>query len=48
MKLFAHYNLKYISGIPYHPTGQRVIEVCNFTLKEMFIKQKGGIGTMGF
>jgi hypothetical protein len=34
MKWFlAYYNIKYIAGIPYNPTGEAVIKIYNHTLK---------------
>ena len=34
-KFFAHYNVKYITGVTHNPTGQAVIEGSNCSLKEM-------------
>ena len=42
---FAYYNIKHITGIPYNPTGQAVIEKSNWTLKDMLNNQKGMIKT---
>jgi hypothetical protein len=36
-------NIKLVTGIPYSPKGQTITERSNHTLKEMFIKQKGGM-----
>ena len=38
---FLLYNSKLVTGIPYNPTGQAVIERSNQTIKGMLNKQKG-------
>ena len=40
-QLFAYYNIKHVTGIPYNPTGQAVIEISNRTIKDMLNKQSG-------
>ena len=40
-RFFAYYNIKHVTGIPYNPTGQVVIERSNRTIKDMLNKQKG-------
>lgn len=40
----ATYSIAHTTGIPYHSTGQAVVESANHTLKEMLIKQKGEYG----
>ena len=40
-RFFAYYNIKHITGIPYNPTGQAVIERSNRTIKDILNKQKG-------
>lgn len=40
-QFFKHYSIKHVTDIPYHPTGQAIVEKSNCTLKEMLIRQKG-------
>jgi hypothetical protein len=40
IQFFSYYNIKNITGIPYNPTGQAVIERSNCMLKYMDTKQK--------
>lgn len=40
MKLFSHYNIQNIIGIPNNPIGQTVIEMSNWTIKDMLNKYK--------
>ena len=44
-QFFEYYNIKHISGIAHHPTGQAVAERSNRNLKEMLYKQAGGTNT---
>lgn len=44
-QFFAYYTIMHVTDIPRSPTGQAVTERSNCTLKEMFIKQKGGVKT---
>ena len=39
-QFFAYYNIKHVTGIPYNPTGQAVIERSNQTIKDM-LNRKG-------
>lgn len=39
----VHCNIKHLTGIPYNPTGQAIVELSNCTLKEELIKQKGDV-----
>ncbi|CAO2640481.1 Gag-Pro-Pol polyprotein [Lemmus lemmus] len=41
MKQFFAYNIKHVTGIPYNPAGQAVIERSNRTIKDMLNKQNG-------
>lgn len=36
--------ITHITGIPYNPTGQAIVERANRTLKTLLLKQKGGVG----
>lgn len=38
------WDVKHVTGIPYIPQGQTIIEKHNRTLKEMSLKQNGGYG----
>lgn len=38
-----HMGIKHITGLPYNPQGQGIVERANRTLKSYLLKQKGGI-----
>lgn len=40
------FGISHITGIPYNPQGQAVVERAHLYLKNLIIKQKGGIGEM--
>ena len=40
----SEWNITHITGIPYNPQGQAIIERAHRTLKTHLLKQKGGIG----
>ena len=39
----SEWNITHITGIPYNPQGQAIIERAHHTLKTLLLKQKGGI-----
>ena len=39
----SEWNITHITGIPYNPQGQAIIERTHRTLKTHLLKQKGGI-----
>ena len=39
----SEWNITHITGIPYNPQGQAIIERAHHTLKTHLLKQKGGI-----
>lgn len=43
-KFLALFSIRHVTGIPYNPQGQGIIERANGILKATLIKQKGGIG----
>lgn len=40
----AQLHVSHVSGLPYNPQGQGIVERAHRTLKEILLKQKGGIG----
>ena len=38
------FGIQHVTGIPYNPTGQSIVDCAHLTLKNMLYKQKGGIG----
>ncbi len=43
----AEFSITHITGIPYNPTGQVIVERANRTIKTLLEKQKGGVGGGG-
>ena len=39
-------NVTHLTGLPYNPQGQGIVERAHRTLKSYLIKQKGGIKAM--
>uniref|UniRef100_A0A4X2KGN5 RNA-directed DNA polymerase n=1 Tax=Vombatus ursinus TaxID=29139 RepID=A0A4X2KGN5_VOMUR len=44
---FTSFGIKHVTGIPYNPTGQAIVERAHRTLKATLSKQKGGVGGRG-
>lgn len=45
-EFLATFHISHLTGIPYNPTGQAVVERTNLYLKNFVLKQKGGIGAL--
>ena len=41
------FSIIHITGIPYNPTGQAIVERANCTIKTLLLKQKGGVRAAG-